>query len=265
MEYMTEKLIEQIYTEIVTQELNLILTHAPFKAQSQDYIRDVQIRIILEPLLNQLLTSFSSEKAIVIQLQQILLKIKLEFATKVGYGVGNIINFLRQLNIDLTDYDFSNLPVWQAYLADVKLHRVNFTGADLSKSVFAEPMSNVLSLTVSLDGTFLATGGLDGKVCLWQISTGKRLLTLSAHTGWVYGLAIASDNRTLATGSFDSTLKIWDMTTGKCLASYPQNSLVGSLAFSPDGKILASGGHEKKVRLWNVKTGECIGVLAGHK
>jgi WD40 repeat protein len=264
MEYMTEKLIEKLYDEIVSQELNLFLTHAPLKAQSKDYIRDSQLRVILEPLLERLSSDFTNEREMESQLEKILAKMRSHYANKVGYGGGNIINILRQLNIDLTDYDFSALPVWQAYLGNIKLHRVNFTNADLSQSIFAEPMSNVLSLTVSSDGSLLATGGLDGKVCLWQISTGKRLLTIAAHTGWTYGLAIAPDNRTLATGSFDSTLKIWDITTGKCLASYPQNSLVGSLAFSPDGKILASGGHEKKVRLWNVETGECIGVLAGH-
>lgn len=264
MEYMTEKLIEEFYREIVECEPHLSLTHAPFKAQSQDYVRDVQSRLILEPIVDRLRTAFNNEKEIVIKLNQNIDTIKSNYATKIGYGIGNIINILRQLKVDLGDRDFSKLPVWQAYLADIQLHRVNFTGADLSKSVFAEPMSNVLSLTVSPDGSVLATGGLDGKVCLWQISTGKRLLTLSAHTGWTYGLAIAPDNKTLATGSFDSTLKIWDITTGKCLASYPQNSLVGALAFSPDGKILASGGHERKIRLWNVATGECIGVLEGH-
>lgn len=264
MEYMTEKLIEKLHAEIVSQDLDLILTHAPIKAESKDYVRDAQIRMILEPLLNQLSIDFTSDREIVSQLQQLLAKMRSEYLNKIGYGIGNIINLLRQLKWDLADYDFSKLPVWQAYLADVQLHRVNFAGADLSKSVFAEPMSNVLSLTISPDGSVLATGGLDGKVCLWQISTGKRLLTLSAHTGWTYGLAIAPDNRTLATGSFDSTLKIWDLATGKCKASFPQNSLVGSLAFSPDGKILASGGHETKVRLWDVETGECIGTLEGH-
>lgn len=35
-------------------------------------------------------------------------------------------------------YDFSGMTIWQAYLPDAQLHNVDFTGALMEKSVFAQ-------------------------------------------------------------------------------------------------------------------------------
>jgi uncharacterized protein YjbI with pentapeptide repeats len=53
------------------------------------------------------------------------------------------------METNLSGYDFSYLSVWQANLQDVNLHNVNFAGADLAKSVFAETFGGVLSVAVS--------------------------------------------------------------------------------------------------------------------
>lgn len=42
---------------------------------------------------------------------------------EIGYAPGNAINLLRQLNTDLSGYDFSFLTVWQAYLQGVNLSK----------------------------------------------------------------------------------------------------------------------------------------------
>jgi hypothetical protein len=53
MEYMTEQLVSQFHREIATQDVRLLKTHTLIKAQTKDYIRDSQIRMILAPLIHQ--------------------------------------------------------------------------------------------------------------------------------------------------------------------------------------------------------------------
>jgi len=78
--------------------------------------------------------------------------------------------------------------------------------------------SGISSLTFSPDGTRLATAAAgEGLIALrfyeraaliWDVHTGRRLLRLDAHAGWVTAVAFSTDGRRLATGSADNTVRI---------------------------------------------------------
>ena len=82
---------------------------------------------------------------------------------------------LAHLSVDLTGFDFSHFPIWQAYLADVKLQHVNFAYADLAKTVFAETFGGVSSVAFSPNGSLLATSDTGGEVQIWEIASGRQL------------------------------------------------------------------------------------------
>ncbi|MBN3950383.1 MAG: NACHT domain-containing protein [Nostoc sp. NMS7] len=265
MEFITERLIEQVSEEIATKEVRLLLSHPLIKATGKDYIQNSQIRLILEPIAQRLCTTFNSKKDIERQLNQILFKIREEFSSSVGYGGGNVINLLRQLKIDLSNYDFSDLTIWQADLRYVNLHHVNFQNADLAKSVFTETLRGVFSVAFSPDGKLLATGDSDGEVRLWQVKDGKQLFTLKGHTSWVWSVVWSPDGQTLASGSEDHTVRLWDILTGQCLKVLGgHNRRVFTVVWSPDSQTLASGSEDHMVRLWDIRTGQCLKILHGH-
>ena len=57
--------------------------------------------------------------------------------------------------------------------------------------------------------------GVSGNVIkLWDATTGRELLTLTGHTGWVMGLAFSPDGQWLASTSLDGTVKIWSLLPG---------------------------------------------------
>ncbi|WP_019500703.1 NB-ARC domain-containing protein [Pseudanabaena sp. PCC 6802] len=270
MEYVTEQLLGHISEELETQELNLFVDHALIKAQAKDYIRESQVRVILEPLAQRLVGKWRSKKEVEYRLKSILFKLRsaaprklTEFPHSVGYAGGNIINLLRQLQIDLSGYDFSHLNIWQAYLQNTALHQVNFAYADFAKSVFAETLGSIYTVALSSDGNFLATGDTHPEVRLWQMPTGRHLLTLVGHKGSIWSLTFSPDGKTLASSSFDETIKLWDPHTGECLRTF-RHSEVGGIRFSPCGQIVVVSGHDSKIQLWNVNTGECFRTLHGH-
>ncbi|MUL34933.1 hypothetical protein BWI75_00775 [Gloeocapsopsis sp. AAB1 = 1H9] len=263
MEYITNKIIEQVCEEIATEEVSLLMSHALIAAQAKDYIRKSQVRAILAPIAERLLANTGCQH-LEHQLQRMIVKLQEKVSNSPGYGGGNVINLLHQLQFDLTGYDFSNLTIWQAYLAETNLHQVNFTNSNLAKSIFAENLNTILAMAFSPDGKLLATGDVSGMICLWQVADSKPLLSWKGHIGWVYALSF-SPNGQIASGSSDCTIKLWDVSNGQCCQTLQgHNHWIRSVAFSPDGYTLASSSGDQTVKLWDVHTGQCHQTLQGH-
>ncbi len=248
---MTEQFVEQAYQAIATEDISFLTKYALIKAQASDYIRASQIRLVLEPIASKLHASFKA-KALESKLKQILIKLRAEFSTLPGYAAGNMINLLHQLQFDLTSYDFSQLSVWQAYLVNVNLHRVNFTGADLAKSVFAETFGGVSGVAFSPDDQLLATSDTSGEVQIWEIASGKQLQAFKADTAWTWAVAFSPNGQWLASAGDDYAVKLWEVKTGKCQQLLKgHTSTVNAIAFHPAGQVLASCAQDSTIRLGN--------------
>jgi len=288
MEFVTEQLIQQVCAEIIGEtQRNFIFfnSHALIKATAKDYIRVAQIKLILQPVIEHLLQNLRTKQAIEIRLTQILHDLQQQFLTKwqrgtratgvgnfalnlelePGYAGGNILNLLCHLQTDLTGYDFSSLTIWQAYLQDTPLKRVNFAHADLSKAVFAKTFSTVVSVAFSPDGKTLATAHFNGCFYLWDVSSGQQLIDCQGHIGFIWCVAFSPDGSTLATGGQDETIKLWNTATGQCLKTLQDHNCgVVCLIFSPDGNTLVSSSTDSKIRLWDISLGQCTKVFQGH-
>jgi WD40 repeat protein len=265
MEYVTSRLIEKVCNEIVTGKPELIRDHALIQATAKDYIRETQIRLIFQPLINELLANLKGQKYIEEYLTQIIKTLQQNLPREAGYTAGNILNLFCQMETNLTGFDFSNLCVWQADLRQAQLHQVNFQNADLSKTVFAENFGGIWSVAFSPDGQYLAAGDTKGDILLRRVADGQPIRTFKGHRGWVVSLDFSPDGNTLASGSCDCTAKLWDVHTGQCMHTLEEHEHeVWSVAFSPDGKTLASGCDDNKVRQWDVSTGEYLKVFVGH-
>ncbi len=279
MEYVTDRLIEQIYGEIWAEnaakssKLPLFHTHALMKATVEDHIRESQARMIVKPLLDRFSASHTKSE-VERQLKHFLSRLRNQFEGTSGYGAGNVINLLNQYNSDLSNWDFSELAVWQAYLQGVKLHQVNFANSNLSKSVFSETLGNVWSVAFSPNGTLLAASDTAGEIHIWRVSdpqgnllqNRQKLITCHGHHHWVCSIAFSPDGKTLVSGSGDKTVKLWDVATGHCWQTLEGHTdWVISVAFSPTRPIVASSSSDRTIRLWNIHTGDCLQTLKGHE
>ena len=274
MEYVAQKLIDQVHQEIITQDLHLLTSHALIKADVEDQVRSSQIRMIVQPLLDRLMSHTHCKSEIEKKLKQVLFTLQKQVDCATGYGAGNVINLLRQLNADLTGYDFSNLAVWQAHLQGANLHQVNFSHADLSKSVFSDTLGNVWSVAFSPDGSKLAASDTAGDIHLWQLCDRDgtllrhrlKLLTCQGHQHWVCSIAFSPDGQTLVSGSVDKTVKLWEVKTGHCLQTFEGHSdWLVSVAFSPTAQIVASSSVDGTIRVWDLQTGNCLRILNEHQ
>ncbi|HEU5198172.1 MAG TPA: WD40 repeat domain-containing protein [Ktedonobacterales bacterium] len=130
----------------------------------------------------------------------------------------------------------------------------------------SQSLTYINAVAWSPDGKKMAASGTDGKVLVWDATTGQVLLTYSGHTNTVFALVWSPDGRFLASGSADTTVQVWDATTGKLVYRYQGHANeVHSLAWSPDSKRVVSGSsnssngpEEHPIQLWDAFTGQHV-------
>ncbi len=265
MEAVTAALIEQMAQEIIAEQPQIWLSHALIKAQVKDYIRDSQVRVILQPLLDRLLTQLGSPKQLEHKLHRLLAHLRTHLAHQSNYGAGNLLNLYRQLETDLIDYDFSGLSIQQAYLQDVTLHQVNFTEAEFVNCAFSTTFGGVTSVAFSPDGQQLATSDTNGSIQVWSVTAGKQLALCTGHNSWVWDVAYSPTEPLLASCGQDHQVRLWHPHTGQCRQRLEGHTgIVTSVAFSPNGQWLASTSGDQTIRLWQVATGDCEQIFQGH-
>ncbi len=127
------------------------------------------------------------------------------------------------------------------------------------KNVFGPPHPNleghaasVWGVAVSRDGRYVA-GGADKTVRVWDLATGRLLVTGEGHENTVSSVAFSPDGQLLLSGGNDEKMCLWEMQTGQLLHMWHKHAAeVNSVAFSPDGHLLASGSVDGTVRVWSV-------------
>ena len=268
MEYVTEQLIQQVEQEIMSGELNLFKTHALIEAQTQDYLRDAQIQLILQPLVDRLSIHFANQNELEQHLYQLVSSLRHQTIKETGYAGGNLLNLFYFLKTELRGFDFSDLVIRQAYLLNAILHEVDFTGSHLSQTIFAETFGGVVGIAFSPNGKYLATSDTKGDIQIWNSLTLEKMTQCQGHQHWTWSVAFSPDGQYLASASDDYEVKLWDVLTGECLHTYIGHTYsVNTVIFSPDGTMIASSSQDGTIRLWRVVVGKLnpeIRILTGH-
>ena len=113
----------------------------------------------------------------------------------------------------------------------------------------------IRALSVSPDGTLVATCGNDLLVKVWNLADGVLVKEFAGHETQIYNVAFHPGGKELVSGDLKSNVIHWELETGKQLRKFTLAALhkydtqfladIGgphSMAFSRDGKLLACGG-----------------------
>ncbi|WP_346294108.1 eIF2A-related protein [Sphaerothrix gracilis] len=258
MEFATDRFIEQIVRELETQKFDLFHTHALIKATAKDYVRETQIRLIL----TSLITKFDNLK---IQVNSALLSIKKNSCWRKGYAAGNLLNILCQTQPEVSQFNFSQLTLRQAYLKGIRLNALDLSNTNFCKPALTYPFGQVYSVAFSPNGKWLATTSSDATIRLWNIEEQCCVYTLISNISGFNFVAFSPDGKQLVTRSHDTSVRLWDIEQQQYVRTFTgHEAWVISVAFSPDGKQFATGSQDTTVRLWDVAQQRCIHIFIGH-
>ncbi len=113
-----------------------------------------------------------------------------------------------------------------------------------------------VSVSLSPDGSQLATGEDEGSVRLWQTQPLGHTAVIGKHDARVKSVALSPDGREVVSASDDKTICLWDVGGRKLVTRIgTHTSPVLAIAFSPDGKQIVSGERDHSVRLYTRRRG----------
>jgi WD40 repeat protein len=121
--------------------------------------------------------------------------------------------------------------------------------------------STVRGAAFSPDGKTLATVGDDGQLRVWDVRTGKSLVSVKRPTGFG-SVEYSRDGTQLLTAGTDGVVRLWDAALGlekRALAGH--TGAVYVACFTPDARYIVSSGIETLTRVWEAGTGKLVRTL----
>ena len=128
--------------------------------------------------------------------------------------------------------------------------------------------SSIQALALSSDGRWMASGGDDKTVIVWNAATGEEQWRLTGYSDPIIALAFSPNGRRLASASTGGRVKIWDVQTGVSNYSANMHSAVRAIDFSSDGQLWAAGvdavkkGATAKIEIRNADSGKVIHTVS---
>ena len=117
--------------------------------------------------------------------------------------------------------------------------------------IVALPHNSVVFAAVFAADGMLVTGGLDGRVSGWNLSSPSRPAFVFDQNSPIVSLAASGASPLLAAASSNGSVTVWDLKTRLQQYSYNDRQGEGAqlVAISPDSQYIASGGEHGIVHL----------------
>lgn len=117
--------------------------------------------------------------------------------------------------------------------------------------------------------TWVASGGLDQKVYLWDLNGGGEVLNINAggedstDKGSVYALGAVSS--VLASGGPENVVRVWDPRSGKLVTKFVGHTdNIRDIMINQSGDTIMTGSSDQTIKIWSLTAGRCMNTLTMH-
>lgn len=154
------------------------------------------------------------------------------------------------------------VKVWRPY-SEEDSSRAQTIGAhsDYVKCVATAP--------ADMNANWIASGGLDRKVCLWDLNGGGKTLEIDVkgeevtEKGSVYALRVGRN--ILASGGPENVVRLYDPRSGSRVSKLVGHlDTIRAILIDDDGDTILSASGDKTIKMWSIKGGRCMYTFTMH-
>ncbi len=142
-----------------------------------------------------------------------------------------------------------------------------------------EQGDSLCCLAFSPDNKRIASNDGYSDFSIWEIETGRKILTIKGHTHPVRYVSFRPDGKYMisASGSIegieydgeiehsDDSIRVWNAETGEELMRIKgHESRINTASYSPDGGRIVSASADRTIRIWDANSGKELLKLSGH-
>ncbi|OII75621.1 hypothetical protein cand_026920 [Cryptosporidium andersoni] len=115
----------------------------------------------------------------------------------------------------------------------------------------------------------IATGGIDGKLKLWDSNTGYNFQTFIEHTASITGIIFTPQGNAIISSSLDGSVRAFDIIRYRNFRTFISNKKgiqFSCVSIDKLGEIVVAGcqGSEYSIYIWNLRNGKILDILSGH-
>ena len=131
--------------------------------------------------------------------------------------------------------------------------------------IFEGHENAVQAVAFAPQGPYLASGGADRTVKLWNLNTLDLVRTYRRHPDFITAVKFSPDASKIASATLNGDIRIWSTSSQRTYRRLRgHKDSVSGLAFSASGDLLASSSADGTVRLWDVERSRTIKTFASH-
>lgn len=124
----------------------------------------------------------------------------------------------------------------------------------------------VISLDFSPNGNYLAAGGWENNIEIWDLAWDNVRKIGYGHSASVRSVKYSPNGLLLVSASEDNTIRLWNPLSAECKEVIPaHDSFITSIDFSPDGKLLLTASFDKTIKIWDTYSWQLIRTITGHQ
>jgi periodic tryptophan protein 2 len=127
---------------------------------------------------------------------------------------------------------------------------------------------DISSLATSYNSTICVSGGLDGRIKVWDLQNSTCLYTFDDHKQKVTDIKFPySKANMFVSSSIDGTVRAFDLVKFKNfrIMTTPEPCQLTSVAIDHTSEIVCAGGFDPySIYIWSLKTGDIVDILTGH-
>ena len=134
---------------------------------------------------------------------------------------------------------------------------------DLAKAerviTIGDQFDSVLAADISSDQQWIALGGPDRILKIYQTKDGALAHRLKKHTEWVTAVEFSPDSKYLATGDRNGGLVLWEAASGQEMFNLPgHRGAITAITWRSDSELVASSSEDGTLKLWKASDGSAL-------